>query len=164
MSNNEIKIGDTVDCSGTLGTNAKVSGGKVLQGQDNSGCFEVSGEWSDGAVSHYVKPDQITRHVPAAPVVEPLTRLEQTLCEKFVGCVCTRERLAEIVGMVRAPVVERPKSVGDKLASEMTFREELIKAALSGTMANSLVETINEEVIIHTVDALIAAIDKERAK
>ena len=97
---NEIKIGDTVDCSGTLATNATCAGGNVDTGQDGTGCFIISGEWSDGVLSHYVRPDQITRHVPAAPVAE------------------------------------RTKSCGDKLASEMTVRE--------------------------LADALIAALDKER--
>jgi hypothetical protein len=69
MTNNkEIKIGDTVDCSGSILSNHSVVNGVVSEIR-KIGYF-VTGVWSDGqACGGVVTPDQITRHVPAAPVI-----------------------------------------------------------------------------------------------
>jgi len=60
------------------------------------------------------------------------------------------------------------KSVGGKLASEMTVRERFIMSAMQGILANMHAwEVTNSNVAnysIEAADALIAAIDKEREK
>jgi len=122
----EIKIGDTVDCSGWTGGKAVCKGGRVEMKGHQTGDFHVRGGWSDDADCHWVRPDQITRHVPAAPAVE------------------------------------RTKSVGDKLASEMTVRERFMfdymiyRSALDSTLERDI------ELTKQAADALIAALDKER--
>lgn len=128
MSNdNEIRVGDTVDCSGWARGNSTCSPGILFSGPDGEGEYLVLGVWSNGEDSHYVRPDQITRHVPAAPVVE------------------------------------RPASVGGKLASEMTVREHMI---LEYTKNNALINNspCATDIIgaIELADLLIAALDKER--
>jgi hypothetical protein len=120
---NKIKIGDTVDCSGSILSNHSIVDGRITELRDIG--YFVTGEWSDGQIcGRTVNPDQITRHVPAAPV--------------------------------------KPASVGDKLASEMTFRELLIKDAYAALNASPLVNRVIHKGLIEDVDALIAALDKER--
>jgi hypothetical protein len=119
----EIKIGDTVDCSGSILSNHSIVDGRITELRDIG--YFVTGKWSDGQIcGRTVNPDQITRHVPAAPV--------------------------------------KPASVGDKLASEMTFRELLIKDAYAALNASPLVNRVIHKGLIEDVDALIAALDKER--
>jgi len=127
--NNEIKIGDTVDCSGWHEGLATCANGEVLKGPDADGDYLVEGQWNGKRDQRYVRPDQITRHVPSAPVVE------------------------------------RPASCGDKLASEMTVRERffydfILRRCLhdEGTIQGDIQDAGTY------FDALIAAIDKERAK
>jgi hypothetical protein len=126
-NNNEIKIGDTVDCSGAAyGDNRECIGGKVVA--INGSGIDVEGGWLNGSPRLYVRPDQITRHVPAAPVVE------------------------------------RPKSCGDKLASEMTVRERFIfDYMLSRVNTPTAIEEDIEDAET-TADDFIAALDKERTK
>jgi hypothetical protein len=124
----EIKIGDTVDCSGYEDGTAICAAGEVTSRADMKGAREVRGKWTDGTNTHWVRPDQITLHVPAAPVVE------------------------------------RPKSCGDKLASEMTVRERFIfDYMLSRVNTPTAIEEDIEDAET-TADDFIAALDKERTK
>jgi hypothetical protein len=124
-NNNEIKIGDTVDCSGSILSNHSIVDGRIAELRDIG--YFVTGKWSDGQIcGRTVNPDQITRHVPAAPV--------------------------------------KPASVGDKLASEMTVREEFAKVALSRMIGDYTTSEELAENVVDVADALIAALDKERTK
>jgi hypothetical protein len=120
----EIKIGDTVDCSGYEDGTAICAAGEVTSRADMKGAREVRGKWTDGTNTHWVRPDQITLHVPAAPV--------------------------------------KPASVGDKLASEMTVREEFAKVALSRMIGDYTTSEELAENVVDVADALIAALDKDR--
>jgi hypothetical protein len=127
----EIKIGVTVDCSGYEDGTAICAVGEVTSRADMKGAREVRGKWTDGANTHWARPDQITRHVPAAPVAS------------------------------------RPKSCGDKLASEMTVREAMAMECFNGIIAcpaitGDLAKLVNAS--LEYADALIAALDKERTK
>jgi hypothetical protein len=125
-NNNEIKIGDTVDCSEWARGPGKCVDGKVLNIDTDDGELLVEGNWPCGAKARWVNHSQITRHVPAAPVVE------------------------------------RPKSCGDKLASEMTVRERFIfDYMLSRVNTPTAIEEDIEDAET-TADDFIAALDKER--
>jgi hypothetical protein len=130
MTNNEIKIGDTVDCSGCVDNHfITCAGGEVINGPNCEGGYAVKGKWTGGSDWNFVRPDQITRHVPAAPVVE------------------------------------RPKSCGDKLASEMTVREHMIlEYSKNNALINNNSYATDIELATQLSDALIAALDKERTK
>jgi hypothetical protein len=122
----EIKIGDTVDCSGSILSNHSIVDGRITELRDIG--YFVTGKWSDGQIcGRTVNPDQITRHVPAAPVAS------------------------------------RPKSCGDKLASEMTVREHMIlEYSKNNALINNSSYATDIRLATQLADTLIAALDKER--
>ena len=82
----EFRIGEIVRCTGWIDGNATCDPGVVTRGPDSDGEYRVAGLWSDGSAYLWVRPDQITRHVPApvkpVPVGDKLAS-EMTVREWF---------------------------------------------------------------------------------
>lgn len=125
----KYSTGEAVDCNGWFDGQATCKGGEISSGPDDCGDYFVKGKWSDDSGAHWVRPDQITRHVPAAPA--------------------------------------KPRSVGDKLASEMTVRVKFTLEAMR-CLIDSKREFNNVEQraewAVTIVDAHLAALDKAKGE